>query len=56
MAALICMAAVVLYAFVLRRVRLPEGEAWELRRQTAAVAAAVLLWLPSLLDGRGAAP
>ena len=55
-AALICLAAVVLYAFVLRRVRLPEGEAWELRRQTAAVAAAVLLWLPTMLAGRGAAP
>jgi hypothetical protein len=53
-AALVCVAAVTLYALVLRRVPLPEGEAWELRRQTAAVAGAVLLWLPALLAARGA--
>lgn len=45
MAAGICALSVVIYA-VYRRLRLPDGETWDLRRQTAAGATAILIWFP----------
>ena len=50
-AAGICALSVAIYA-VYRNLRLPEGEAWELRRQTAAGATAVLIWFPIYLVTR----
>jgi uncharacterized protein YijF (DUF1287 family) len=55
-AAGICLASVAIYVLAYRRVRLPEGEVWELRRQAAAVATAVVIWFPVHLALRGAGP
>jgi dolichol kinase len=55
-AAGICLAAVLLYALVFRRLRPPNPDVWELRLQAAAVACAVLAWLPIHLAIQGDGP
>jgi phytol kinase len=55
-AAGICIASVLIYTLAYRRIRLPEGQLWELRRQAAAVATAVLIWFPAHLAIRGVGP
>ena len=55
-AAGICLVSVAIYDLAYRRLPLPEGEVWDLRRQAAAVATAVLVWFPLHLAIRGAGP
>jgi hypothetical protein len=55
-AAAICLVAVVLYALGFRRLRMPNQDAWDLRLQAAAVATAILAWLPIHLAIRGDGP